>query len=53
MSTPTMARGPLPRDVMKRLDELAAMVPFRPFQERFGLGGALANPTGYKGPGMA
>jgi len=28
--------GPLPEDVMKRLDEIAATVPFRPFGEPFG-----------------
>jgi hypothetical protein len=43
------AKGPLPADILKRLGEIAAMVPFRPFEEPFGLpfGG------GYKGPGMA
>lgn len=42
-------KGPLPQDVLKRLDEIAAMVPFRPFEEPFGL------PFGrqYKGPGQA
>jgi len=30
-------RGPLPDDVLARLDEIAAMVPFRPFEEPFGL----------------
>jgi aryl-alcohol dehydrogenase-like predicted oxidoreductase len=42
-------KGPLPLDVLSRLDEIAAMVPFRPFEEPFGL------PFGrnYKGPGMA
>ncbi|MCC6443312.1 MAG: aldo/keto reductase [Armatimonadetes bacterium] len=41
------ARGPLPEDLLERLDEIARMVPFRPFEEPFGLpfGGA------YKGPG--
>jgi len=29
--------GPLPADVLARLDEIAAMVPFRPFEEPFGL----------------
>lgn len=48
-----IARGPLPADVLERLDEIAARVPFRPFQEPFGMGWALANPTGYKGLGMA
>ena len=42
-------KGPLPPDILARLDEIAAMVPFRPFEEPFGL------PFGrsYKGPGMA
>jgi aryl-alcohol dehydrogenase-like predicted oxidoreductase len=42
-------KGPLPVDVLKRLDEIAAMVPFRPFEEPFGL------PFGrdYWGPGIA
>ncbi len=42
-------KGPLPADVLRRLDEIAAMVPFRPFEEPFGL------PFGreYWGPGMA
>ncbi|MHB9022823.1 MAG: aldo/keto reductase [Armatimonadota bacterium] len=44
-----VAKGPLPADVLARLDEIAAMVPFRPFEEPFGL------PFGaeYTGPGMA
>jgi D-threo-aldose 1-dehydrogenase len=42
-------KGPLPQDVLKRLDEIAQMVPFRPFEEPFSL------PFGrnYKGPGEA
>lgn len=42
-------KGPLPKEVLKRLDEIAAMVPFRPFEEPFGL------PFGreYHGPGQA
>lgn len=40
-------QGPLPQDVIARLDEIAAMVPFRPFDEPAGL------PFGrrYAGPG--
>jgi len=42
------AKGPLPADVLERLDAIAAMVPFRPCEERptlcFGW-------KGYKGPG--
>jgi len=30
-------KGALPADVLKRLDEIAAMVPFRPYEEPFGL----------------
>jgi aryl-alcohol dehydrogenase-like predicted oxidoreductase len=45
-----IAKGPLPDDVLKRLDEIAAMVPFRPFGEPFGL--PFGNPA-YKGPGQA
>jgi aryl-alcohol dehydrogenase-like predicted oxidoreductase len=42
--------GPLPADVEKRLDEIAAMVPFRPFDEPFGC--LLGHPD-YWGPGPA
>jgi len=43
------ARGPLPGPLLKRLDRIAAMVPFRPFEEPFGLpfGGS------FHGPGQA
>jgi hypothetical protein len=30
-------KGPLPSEVLARLDEIAAMVPFRPFEEAFNL----------------
>jgi aryl-alcohol dehydrogenase-like predicted oxidoreductase len=42
-------KGALPADVLKRLDEIAKMAPFRPFEEPFGL------PFGrdYRGPGPA
>jgi aryl-alcohol dehydrogenase-like predicted oxidoreductase len=42
-------RGALPSDVLRRLDEIAKMAPFRPFEEPFGL------PFGrdYRGPGPA
>jgi aryl-alcohol dehydrogenase-like predicted oxidoreductase len=42
-------RGPLPKDLLDRLNEIAALVPFRPFQEPFSL------PFGreYRGPGKA
>ena len=46
-------KGPLPKDVLKRLDEIAAILPYRPFAEPFGLGWILGNPRSYKGPGQA
>ena len=45
----TLAKGPLPEDVLAHLDEIAAMVPFRPFEEPFGL--PFTRP--YTGPGPA
>ncbi len=42
-------QGPLPGEVIKRLDEIAAVVPFRPFDEPFGC--VLGNPD-YWGPGV-
>ncbi|MHC5057987.1 MAG: aldo/keto reductase [Planctomycetota bacterium] len=42
--------GPLPKEAMARLDEIAAMVPFRPFEEPFGC--RLGDPN-YWGPGAA
>ncbi len=33
-----IAKGPLPPKMLARLDEIAAMVPFRPFGEPFALG---------------
>lgn len=44
-------KGPLPADVLRRLDEIAAMVPFRPFEEPMIL--PLNRPRDYYGPGMA
>ena len=46
-------RGPLPANVLKRLDEIHARVPFRPFEEPFGLGWVLRAPDDYQGPGQA
>jgi aryl-alcohol dehydrogenase-like predicted oxidoreductase len=42
-------KGPLSQEVLERLREIAAMVPFRPYEEPFGL------PFGrsYRGPGRA
>lgn len=45
--------GPLPKQVLTRLAEIAAMVPYRPFGEPFGIGWRLGNPASYKGPGVA
>lgn len=44
-------RGTLPEDVLKRLDEIHEMVPFRPFEEPFGLPmqGNAARPIGQAG----
>jgi aryl-alcohol dehydrogenase-like predicted oxidoreductase len=42
-------KGPLPADVLARLQEIADMVPFRPFEEPFGLPFGRA----YRGPGPA
>jgi aryl-alcohol dehydrogenase-like predicted oxidoreductase len=44
-------KGPLPADVLARLDRIAALVPFRPFEEPMIL--PLSNPRSYSGPGMA
>jgi aryl-alcohol dehydrogenase-like predicted oxidoreductase len=38
-------KGPLPPDVLKRLDEIARMVPFRPYEEPFGLPFHSAHPN--------
>lgn len=46
-------KGPLPKELLQKLDTIAAMVPFRPFGEPFGLGWILGNPKAYKGPGQA
>lgn len=44
-------KGPLPADVIARLDHIAAMVPFRPFEEPFGL--PFGRSDQYRGPGHA
>jgi aryl-alcohol dehydrogenase-like predicted oxidoreductase len=46
-----VAKGPLPADVLARLDAIAAMVPFRPFEEPMIL--PFAAPRSYYGPGRA
>ena len=45
------SKGPLPPDLVRRLDEIAAMVPFRPFEEPAGLGWILASRDRREGPG--
>jgi aryl-alcohol dehydrogenase-like predicted oxidoreductase len=45
------ARGPLPAEVLRRLDAIAAMVPNRPFEEPMIL--SLGRPDSYHGPGAA
>jgi len=47
------AKGPLPPEVLARLDEIAAMLPYRPFGEPFGIGWFLGQPERYRGPGVA
>ena len=42
-------KGPLPADLLKRLDDIAAMVPFRPFEEP----SVLPFGQPYRGPGKA
>ena len=44
--------GPLPTDILKRLEAIAALVPYRPFGEPFGIGWLLGNPGNYKGQGQ-
>lgn len=46
-------KGPLPADLLARISEIAALVPFRPFGEPFGIGWLLPNPLGYRGMGVA
>jgi len=43
--------GPLPADVLARLDEIAAALPCRPAAEPWGMGYRLSCPNDYKGPG--
>jgi aryl-alcohol dehydrogenase-like predicted oxidoreductase len=48
-SVAAVNKGPLPADILARLQEIADMVPFRPFEEPFSL--PFERP--YKGPGWA
>jgi len=45
-----VAKGPLPAELLARLDDIAAMVPFRPCEEPFG---PPFGRDGYRGPGQA
>jgi aryl-alcohol dehydrogenase-like predicted oxidoreductase len=45
----SVEKGPLPQDVLDEIQAIAALVPFRPFEEPFGL--PFNRP--YKGPGHA
>jgi aryl-alcohol dehydrogenase-like predicted oxidoreductase len=49
MNIAAAERGPLPSDMMVRLDEIHAMLPYRPYEEPFGL--PIVHE--YRGPGMA
>ena len=53
LNAAAVERGPLPADLLARLDEIAAQVPLRPFEEPFGMGGALRAGRNYRGPGQA
>ena len=44
--------GPLPAELLQRLETIAAMVPFRPFGEPNGIGWILNKPESYAGQGM-
>jgi aryl-alcohol dehydrogenase-like predicted oxidoreductase len=48
MNVAAAEAGPLPAKVLAELQEIAAMVPFRPCQEPMG---AVLGHTGYRGPG--
>jgi len=50
-SVSAVEKGPLPSDILKRLDEIAALVPFRPFEEPMIL--PFNRPREYYGPGGA
>jgi aryl-alcohol dehydrogenase-like predicted oxidoreductase len=50
-SVAVVEKGPLSADVLAQLDAIAALVPFRPFEEPMIL--PLNQPAAYHGPGMA
>jgi len=45
-------KGPLPAELLNRLDAIAAQVPFRPFGEPFGIGWMMDAPLNYRGMGQ-
>ena len=45
-------KGALSAEILKGLDRIAAMVPFRPFGEPFGIGWILGSPLNYRGMGQ-
>ena len=45
-------KGALPLEIIRELDDIAAMVPFRPYGEPFGIGWLMSNPLAYRGPGQ-
>jgi aryl-alcohol dehydrogenase-like predicted oxidoreductase len=45
----SITQGPLPADLLKRLDDIAGQIPFRPYGEPAGIGWHMGNPHGYKG----
>jgi aryl-alcohol dehydrogenase-like predicted oxidoreductase len=49
----SVAKGPLSTELLARLDAIAAMVPFRPYEEPAGLGWILASGGSHWGPGVA
>ena len=50
-SVAAVNKGPLPADVLARLDAIAALLPCRPFEEPMIL--PFNDPDSYSGPGMA
>ena len=50
-SVAAVAKGPLPAEVSEKLDQIAALVPYRPFEEPMIL--PLGKPKEYWGPGLA
>ncbi len=45
--------GALPAELLKKLDDIAARVPFRPTGEPFGIGWLMNAPMNYRGMGVA